>query len=165
MATHRTSLSDILKGKEEGQVCTRKTAEDRAETKSARVREANTLASRAAQLSLLQWKVGGWFSLENPAGSYIWLYGPVKRLLQLEGVRLFVGDQCMFMGEYVKPTGWLSNANFMQVLQRRCSGRPNRQHEPLMGLTRDFYGNKVFKTSLAAGYPQGQDSTFLPLGQ
>ena len=36
------------------------------EPKSWRVKEANLLASRAAQLSLLQWKVGGWFSMENP---------------------------------------------------------------------------------------------------
>lgn len=56
------------------------------EPKSSRVKEANLLASRAAQLSLLQWKAGGWFSLENPEGSLIWLYEPVRRLLQLEGL-------------------------------------------------------------------------------
>lgn len=35
------------------------------EPKSARVKEAKVLASKATQRSLLQWKVGGWFSLEN----------------------------------------------------------------------------------------------------
>ena len=125
------------------------------EPKTWRVKEANLLASRAAQLSLLQWKAGGWFSLENPGGSYIWLYEPVKRLLQLEGVKLYKGDQCAFMGEYVKPTGWLSNARFMEVIERRCPGRPEHQHEPLIGFTLDFHGNKVFKISLAAEYPQG----------
>lgn len=93
--------------------------------------------------------------MENPEGSYIWLYGPVKRLLQLDKVRLIAGDQCQFMGEFVKPTGWLTNAEFPQVLQRRCPGRPTHKHEPLMGFTLDFYGNEVFKTALAAEYPQG----------
>ena len=125
------------------------------EPKTWRVKEANVLASRAAQLSLLQWKVGGWFSLENPENSYIWLYGPVKRLLQLEGVKLFKGDQCAYMGEFVKPTGWLSNAPFMRIVEKRCPGKPTHVHEPLIGFTVDFYGNKVFKTSLAAEYPQG----------
>lgn len=60
--------------------------------------------------------------MENPENSYIWMYGPVKRLLQLQGVRLNKGDQCVYMGEYVKPTGWLSHASFMKVLERRCPG-------------------------------------------
>lgn len=92
--------------------------------------------------------------MENPENSYIWMYGPVKRLLQLEGVRLFKGDQCAYMGEFVEPTGWLSNADFLKMVEKRCPGRPLHYHEPLVGFTLDFHGNKVFKTSLAAEYPQ-----------
>ena len=35
------------------------------------------------------------------------------------------------------------------------SGRPAHHHEPLAGFALNFHGNKVFKTALAAEYPQG----------
>lgn len=47
------------------------------EPRPAVVREANLLASRSAQLARIQLKVNGWFSIENPASSLLWLYRPV----------------------------------------------------------------------------------------
>lgn len=61
------------------------------EPKTKLVKEANLLASRAAQLAALQMKANGWFSLENPARSYIWEYQPVKRLLDNPNVKLIFG--------------------------------------------------------------------------
>ena len=83
------------------------------------VSEANLLASRTAQLALLQWKAGGLFSIENPESSYLWLYKPIARLFGLGGVKLYTGDQCRYMCQYVKPTGWLSNATFFEILEKR----------------------------------------------
>ena len=119
------------------------------------VQEANVLASRSAQIAALQHKANGWVSLENPAGSFIWEYGPVKRLLDNPDMKLVFGDQCRFNGPYKKSTGWLTNAEFVKCLERSCPGPPEHEHEPLEGFTTDFSGNKVFKTSLAAEYPQG----------
>ena len=119
------------------------------------VSEANLLASRTAQLALLQWKTGGLFSIENPESSYLWLYKPIARLFALVGVKLYTGDQCRYMCQYVQPTGWLSNATFFEILEKRCPGPQQHVHSPLMGFTTDFEGQRVFRTSLAAEYPQG----------
>ena len=119
------------------------------------VAEANKLASRSAQLCLLQWKAGGVFSLENPASSLIWLYKPVARLKNIPKVTLKIGDQCCYGCEYRKPTGWLTNADHLEILTKQCPGEPLHLHPPLAGLTQDFHGEWVWKTSLAAEYPQG----------
>ena len=55
------------------------------------VQEANVLASRSAQIAALQHKANGWVPLENPAGSFIWEYGPVKRLLDNPDMKLVFG--------------------------------------------------------------------------
>ena len=125
------------------------------EPKSELVKEANLLAGRAAQLALLQYKAGGAFTLENPETSLIWKYKPVQRLLKLEGVKLYSGDQCEFNGEYKKPTSWLGWAPFAEVLCKRCRGEPEHDHPALQGFTVDFWGQQVWKTALAAEYPQG----------
>jgi len=125
------------------------------EPKPRLVREANLLASRSAQLSRLQYKVNGWFSIENPASSYIWLYKPLAELAKLDGVRCVYGDQCMFGCEYRKPTGWLTNAPHFKRIAVGCPGGCGHNHPPLEGLVRDFWGDWVWKTSLASEYPQG----------
>ena len=125
------------------------------EPKSALVKEANLLAARSAQLATLQMKAMGWFSIENPERSFIWLYKPMAKLSKTEGVQFVVGDQCMFNGEYRKPTGWLTNAPHLQILAKRCPGDEHHQHPPLEGFAFDFWGSKTFLTSLAAEYPQG----------
>lgn len=125
------------------------------EPKPKLVRDANLLAARSAQLATLQYKTGGWFSIENPWSSFIWLYKPLVRLSKLPGVRLSPGDQCMFGGEYCKPTGWLSNAPHIQRIAVTRPGGEGHDHPLLEGLTQDFWGEWVWKTSLAAEYPQG----------
>ena len=112
------------------------------EPKTRSVREANLVASRAAQLALLQWKAGGAFSLESPAGSLLWEYKPVKQLASLKHVLLLFGDQCCFNGERVRPTGCLTNASFLQTLERKCPGAPLHHHSP-------------FEAPAASEYPQG----------
>ena len=125
------------------------------EPKNALVMEANLLAARTAQLATLQHKVNGWFSIENPANSFIWLLKSMTRVAKNQTVNKVVGDQCMFGGEYVKPTLWLTNAPHLNILAKRCPGLPKHVHEKLVGFTKNFWGESVFKTSLAAEYPQG----------
>ena len=128
---------------------------DGLEPKTPLVREANLLASRSAQLATIQLKAGGWFSIENPATSYIWLYKPLVRLAKLDRVQLLEGDQCMFGGEYRKPTGWLTNSPHLSRIAVKCPGGPGHHHPPLEGMVRDFWGEWVWRTALAAEYPQG----------
>lgn len=123
--------------------------------KNALVREANLLAARTAQLAALQYKVNGWFSIENPANSFMWLLKSMIRLARSPTVNKVVGDQCMFGGEFVKPTLWLTNAPHLNILAKHCPGAPRHVHEKLIGFARNFWGETVFKTSLAAEYPQG----------
>ena len=125
------------------------------EPKCRLVKEANLLASRSAQLAHLQWKTRGIFSTEHPESSYLWNYKPIKFLFQLRNVKLYKGDQCCFMSEFVKPTGWLSNGSFFALLEERCPQNGWHRHTPLEGFTTDFHGLVVFKTSLADEYPQG----------
>lgn len=61
----------------------------------------------------------------------------------------------MFGGEFVKPTLWLTNAPHLNILAKLCPGAPRHVHEKLVGLTRNFWGETVFKTSLAAEYLEG----------
>ena len=77
------------------------------------------------------------------------------RLAKNPTVNKVVGDQCMFGGEFVKPTMWLTNAPHLNILAKQCPGAPRHVHEKLVGLTRNFWGETVFKTSLAAEYLQG----------
>ena len=56
----------------------------------------------------------------------------------------------------VKPTGWLTNADFLRVLERRCPGYPKHpRHPPLQGRALGLNGKECWLTSLAAEYPQG----------
>ena len=123
--------------------------------KPTKVRDANLLVSRLAQLCRLQWQLGGVFSIENPENSIMWLYKPIAKLNQLDGVRFVCGDQCRYGHEHRKPTAWLTNSSHLDVLERRCLGGPGHAREPLQGFTQDFWGRQVFKTELAAEYPQG----------
>lgn len=68
--------------------------------KPAIVREANLLASRSAQLAKIQLRANGWFSIENPASSLLWLYKPIQLLAKQTGVKVVTGDQCLCGGEY-----------------------------------------------------------------
>eukprot|EP00435_Cladocopium_sp_Y103_P039159 s1436_g10.t1 len=61
----------------------------------------------------------------------------------------------MFGGEYRKPIGWLTNAPHLQCIEKRCPGEPGHNHPALVGLVEDFKSNVVWKTYLAAEYPEG----------
>jgi hypothetical protein len=89
---------------------------------SPKLREGNELARRMAKLAKAQRRVGGYWAIENPGRSYTWQFPPVAKLKKLPGVRLVEEDQCVFGGLCRKPTGWLTNVPFRQVLAHTCPG-------------------------------------------
>jgi len=93
----------------------------------------------------------GW-SLENPAGSFLWSMPPIVEIAQLSGVRRFELDMCRFGSEHKKPTAILSSADLGPVAL--CCDRDTRphNHEPLTGMV-EIQGAKVFRTKLAQVYP------------
>ena len=56
----------------------------------------NKLADLDAKLCQLLLDVGGYFSIENPAGSYLFLYPPIQALACDPRVLLFNFAQCAF---------------------------------------------------------------------
>jgi len=89
-----------------------------------RVKDANVLVQRLARLARVVHRCGGYWSIENPARSFIWLFHPLVSLAKLSGAKLIIGDQCLHGGLYTKPTGWLTTAPFLQVLEGSCPGPP-----------------------------------------
>lgn len=120
------------------------------------VMDGNLLARRMASLARAVQRAGGWWSIENPAKSYLWEFGPIRTLRKLPGVQFIIGDQCCFGGQYRKPTGWLGNAPFLPVLGRTCPGPPaHPAHPVLQGRAVTPDGRACWLTELAAEYPEG----------
>jgi len=121
-----------------------------------RIVEGNELAKRYAKLATYVHRAGGWWSLENLETSYMWEYLPVKALANLPGARFYKGHQCWFGGLYPKPTCWLTNAAFLEILVQKCPGFPaHPRHPSLQGRVKGPDGKDCWLTSLAAEYPQG----------
>ena len=117
-----------------------------------KVDQGNMFAEISAVLAQLCHRHGVPWSIENPAGSYLWQVPAMISLSQLEGVQRFELDMCRFGSPHMKPTALLSSQD-LSTLALRCdkSVRPH-QHEPLVGkIKRD--GKWIYKTRLAQVYP------------
>ena len=75
--------------------------------------EANLLARRQAALCQAIYDAGGYFSVENPESSFLWLLKEYKALAALKGVRFVVLHQCAYGSPHYKPTGILTNAPWL----------------------------------------------------
>ena len=123
---------------------------------SAKLRNGSEMARRIAKLCRTQQRRGGLWSVENPARSFMWDFPPVAALKKLPAVHFVEGDQCCLGGMYRKPTGWLTNAEFMSILARRCPGSPEHpKHPTLEGRVIGPDGVECWLTELASEYPQG----------
>lgn len=93
----------------------------------------------------------GW-SLENPAGSYLWLMPPIAALCEQAGVRRYELDVCQFGSPHMKPTAIVPNMD-LQAIALRCDKavRPH-DHAPLVGKVKK--NNKwIYRAKLAQVYP------------
>ena len=75
-------------------------------------------------------KAGIWFSVENPAGSILWLMPGMLRFARMQGVRFTLFDQCCFGSAYVEPTAFLANAPWMDDMAQRSPGFPEHPRRP-----------------------------------
>lgn len=93
----------------------------------------------------------GW-SLENPAGSFLWSMPPIVKIVHLDGVRRFELDMCRFGSAHKKPTAILSSVDLSAIALHCDRDTRPHHHEPLMGMV-VVDGAKVFRTKLAQVYP------------
>ena len=120
----------------------------------------NNQATAVAKLCWAQHRANGWFSIENPRGSFVWNFGPI---LELASICIDVDfDMCEYgllpphltESDSVfikKPTRLRTNLNALSALSCKCSG--THKHFACMGHVR--VGGKSVRVSTAAGvYPR-----------
>ena len=69
----------------------------------------------------------------KPENSLIWLLTWMIALQSLPGVVLRCGDQCRLGAPWQKATGWLTNAPWLEVVERRHCDRTCPAHIKLVG--------------------------------
>ena len=115
----------------------------------------NLAAKTMFKVARVQHRAGGFWSIEHPRDSYMWDLPGARQIARWPGVRRIVGDQCCFGAASVKPTAWLTNGTFVEIMQQKCPGQPDHpRHEPLVGMVKVPGGKWVSRTSLAAAYPR-----------
>ena len=67
-----------------------------------KVRLGNALAEVAARLAIAQKQAGGYWTLEQPSSSLMWLFKPSAELIAKASVFLLVIDVCMFGAPWKK---------------------------------------------------------------
>ena len=120
----------------------------------------NQQACVVAELCWLLHVHGGWFSVENPRGSLLWQYGPMRSLSEVAasvdfdqccyGLRL-VGCETKKFGPFIKkPTRLLTNVPALKKMSMLCKG--DHQHHSCMGSVR-VNGKSVSVAKAAGAYP------------
>ena len=118
------------------------------------VAEANILTKFTAKACRMQARAGGWFSIENPETSLIWETPCMKALKLLPTVEIKRGDQCRLGAPWIKPTSWLTNCAWLDIVKRRHCKWTCPKHITLEGKTQDSDGKSVWWAQLAAAYPE-----------
>ena len=112
----------------------------------------NLLADITIQL-INECRTGQLWSVENPAGSYLWLLPAFKALARKVGVFRVDFDMCAFGHKSKKPTALLTNCRPLQSLGRKCPGC--KFHVYLEGKVWDpETGRMQWRTKLAQVYPE-----------
>ena len=62
------------------------------------------------------------FTLENPAGSFICCFPPLKKVLEKAEIWRVEVDYCMYGKMWKKPTAFVTSVQEMTVLARKCTG-------------------------------------------
>ncbi len=94
------------------------------------------------------------FSLENPASSRLWDFGPIASIFENKQVGFFTWDMCRYNTRYKKSTSILTNFLELKQLSRRC--QCVNRHVQLKGTERVKIDGKFVhqnKTLRAGEYP------------
>ena len=91
------------------------------------------------------------FTVENPAGSRLWDWPPLRRELIKAKSLIVPSVFCAFGAPYRKPTSWASSLGAFSGLWSQCSCR-GLHRERLQGLVH-HKGEWKWKSSLASPYP------------
>ena len=121
--------------------------------------EANKIVAAMVVLILLPVKRGRTFAVENPWDSFLWSLKAMAKILRIPGVDLILLHQCAYGSVTPKPTGILTNAEWMKTVCLVCSQvRPHYHLKGgLVGKAWSYHDDEcyVWRTSLAAEYPCG----------
>ena len=120
-------------------------------------------ADFVARMCRLLAQQGNYFSIENPKGSFLFLYSSIASLNDLPNVELFDFDQCAFGHRLPgapknvfcrKSTSVLTNLKCLSQLQRRCPGvSPSHLHEHAWG-SRIVNNSRISLAAAAGAYPE-----------
>ena len=118
--------------------------------------QANLIAKRLAALCGKLQSRGRFWSIENPADSFLWELKEFVKLAKLEGVMWVYLDQCAYGAPSPKPTYVLTNAPWLVDTGRLCRDAPPHSHAVLEGRALDYRVDppvRVWRTALGAEYP------------
>ena len=124
--------------------------------------KANEEARVVAMLCALLAKHGGFFSIENPAGSYLFLYEPIAALSRDFECYVASFPQCAYGLQLPgappdtfcrKNTYLLTNMNTLRQLSVKCPGLSETHHHETAWGSRIVNGERIQLTSAAGQYP------------
>ena len=119
---------------------------------SERVQVGNLLLLITTELAGVAHASKVWWSLENPASSWLWAMPPTQKVQQMSGAQQFIFDMCCYESVHMKPTAVMSTAPLASLVRRCDQTRRPHVHEPLVGQV-EIQGQQFFKTKLAQVYP------------
>ena len=120
--------------------------------------DANLLLDRVLVMIDAIEELGGFWTIENPASSYLWLEASVAALCKRPGTITVRFDQCAYGlqgidadGTFVKkPTQIIGNLELLENLERSCP--KNHVHTHCLGW-RTIKGKRVSRAAEAGRYP------------
>ena len=119
--------------------------------------EGRVLLQFAMELCELQHSRGKIFIFEHPSGADSWWEDCLQHVRRLPGVNVVDTCQCMFGLRdpqnhklYKKPTTFMSNSEFLHMLQRQCNHK--HDHQRIEGQTR-LGGRWINRSTCAQVYP------------
>ena len=124
------------------------------ELNAEKVRLGNLFLDITIDLVLCVVSAGGHWSIENPAGSMIWLMPQMLALLAKVHSDRYYLDMCAFSAKHKKPTVFVSSVALLADFVKVCPGCSTKHvHFTLQGRVRGPNGKWIWATKLAQAYP------------
>ena len=102
---------------------------DLSEKDWAKVLAGTTFLKMSVELAYAVHAAGGFFTLENPASSMLWLTEDVKQLEAYTGAVQVYMDMCQYGSPHKQPTVFLASDPAFLIMARRCAA--DHTHVPL----------------------------------